>query len=140
MKKFSKKKINLVLISCLLLVMLFSSTAFAGTNRQFWDLDIRAWGGESVLTARNKETANDYSWVKVTSMKSVGKVTVGFRADTWYYGGNATVSVGVNTNQWIKCTYGGLSGSGIGWPIYLYARNYYTNSGTGSIDGWVDYE
>ncbi len=138
MKKISKKKVNLVLVLCLLLVMLFSTTAFAGTQRQFWNMDIRAWGGESVLTGRNKETANNYSWVNVTSMKSVGKVTVGFRAPTWYYGANTTVSVGVNTNQWIKCTYGYTSY--IGWPIYLYAKNYYTNSGTGSIDGWVNYE
>jgi hypothetical protein len=137
MKKIKKRVLSIMLI--LTFVMTSTITVFAGVERRFWDMNIRSFGRESVLTTRNKETNNEYSWVKLTSMTSVGTVTCGFKGPTYYLGGAKKISNNVNTNQWTQCWYSVNSG-GKHAPIALYARNHYKNSSTGYISGWVDYE
>lgn len=134
----SKRRVTVLLMAVMVLV-LFSSTASAtGTVREFWDMSIRSWQGVSVLTTRNKETNNEYSRVKVTSMKSIGKATVGIKGPT-YYLGSVTINNDVNTNQWVKISYTANSG-GKNAPAALYNKNYNYNSTTGSMAGYVDYE
>lgn len=136
-KKVKKSIFTLGLVAALVTVNYFSVQA--GVNRQFWNMSIRAYQGKSVLTTRYKATNSQCSWVKVTSMASVGKIYTSFEASTYSYTNNLIVSNGVNTGVWLKQAYVGTT-SHSGWPIALSVSNYNLNKTTGKLNGWVDYE
>lgn len=136
-RKMKKTFISLGLLTALLCINSFS--AYAGTEREFWDMTIRSLKQESVLTTRNKETDLQYSWVKVDSMKSIGKVATKFVGPTWTITDPKVIEVGVNTGTW-QCLPYITSGSYMGSPIALSAYNYNLSTSTGTIGGWVDYE
>jgi len=136
--KKSKRRVTVMLVAVMVSLLFASTVSATGTTREFWNMTIRAWKGESVLTNRNKQTNNEYSRVKVTSMKSVGKARVGIKGPT-YYLGSVVIDNGVNTNNWVRISYTANSG-GKGAPAALYNTNYNLNSTTGSMGGSVDYE
>jgi len=136
-KKFKKSFFTLGLVVALICVNYLSANA--GTNRQFWNMSIRSYQGDSVLTTRYKETALQYSMLDVTSMTSVGKVYTQFVGSTYGISNNVIISNGVNTGVWIKVPNTATT-TWAGAPIALSNHNYNWNSTTGTLGGWVDYE
>lgn len=137
-----KKCLKKVIVSTVLMATLVGINAinvFAGTNREFWDMTIRTYRNQSQLTTRNKENNNQYSWVKITSMNSVDKVTVAFLGPTWTISESTAISLGEgNFDKWVKLNYKSYTAKDT--PIFLAAQNYYNSSKSGSISGVVDYE
>lgn len=129
--------ISMVLASAIVLINAIPT--YAGTERQFWEMDIRSSGLSSELTSRNTENYNQYSWVKVDSMsQGIQKVTTSFMSGFYAATHGTTITYGVNTGTWVKQSY--ITNVPTGAPMKLVARNYYITSATGSIGGWVDYE
>lgn len=140
MKNEKLKRMLLTMGMLVSFIGINNSSVLAGTDREFWNMSIRAYQQSSVLTTRNKENNSQYSWVKLTQMNGVGKVNVNFQGPTWHITSNTAITSGTNDNVWIKVPYRSDAGAYKGAPIFLGASNYYNTSGTGSISGWVDYE
>ncbi|MBU3174635.1 hypothetical protein [Clostridium estertheticum] len=136
-KKFKKAFFSGGLVAVLLCINCLQASA--GTDREFWNMSIRSYRSSSVLTTRYKETNLQYSLVRVTSMKSIGKIYTSFVGATYDISDELEISSGVNTGKWLKQV-NTATQTDKGSPIALSSRNYNWSSSTGSLSGWVDYE